>query len=110
MARNRRDLTPVICDPQYPQFTAHSRAMRVLLGLAPEAKLPREGMEPRIVQGIKVWVTPLMGPHRQYYGWGRVRTVKSSTHRVLAECPSCGRVLSAGRLHQHVCPTTISEG
>lgn len=69
--------------------------MREILGLGAMGKLPVEGMDARIVQGVKVWVTPLVGVARR----------KRSTHRVLCECPECGMHLSVGRLHQHRCPT-----
>jgi hypothetical protein len=82
--------------PAFPQWNAHSPQVRELLGLAPTAKLPPEGMSPRVIQGIVVWVNPLppRGAHPRF---------KRSTHRVMAQCPACSKVLSAGRLHQHVC-------
>ena len=73
---------------------AQSRDIREMLGLGDKDKLPVEGMDARIVQGVKIWVTPLVGFSKR----------KRSTHRVLAECPECGKHLSAGRLHQHKCP------
>lgn len=86
-------------------YNAHSREVRVMLGLPEDAKLPREGMEPRRIQGITVWVLPLMGPRvpKRIGRWNRPLERKSSRHRVLAECPDCGKVLSVGRLHQHRC-------
>ena len=71
----------------------HSPEMMETLGLKAGAHLPPEGMPERLIQGVKVWVTP--------YVEGRPR--KSSIHRVMCKCPSCERVLSAGRLHQHIC-------
>lgn len=56
-------------------------------------KWPELGLPPTMVQGVKVWVKPMV----------RVPGKKSSKHRVMCECPNCTRVLSAGRLHQHVC-------
>ena len=92
-----------------PRRNAHHDEIRAMLGLGmvPMPKLPTEGVEPHIIQGIKVWVTPLMGPRvpRCTSRYQRPLEGKSSTHRVLAECPDCGRVLSVGRLHQHVCKT-----
>jgi hypothetical protein len=68
---------------------AQAHEVKTLLGLALGAPLPREGTPMRQVQGITVWVAPLVrGPKR---------------HRVLAHCPSCGRTVSAGRLKQHRC-------
>lgn len=57
------------------------------------SKWPDDGLPPTTVQGVKVWVKPIV----------RVPGRKSSKHRVMCECPECGQVLSVGRLHQHVC-------
>lgn len=56
--------------------------------------LPKEGMPSRIIQGIEVWGAPSEAPRN---GW------KSSKHRVLCKCPTCGCTVSAGRIFQHVC-------
>jgi hypothetical protein len=72
-----------------------------MLHLKAGGHLPIEGMEPRIIQGIKIWVkpVPLIAIFQKHAGYGK----KSSKHRVMAECPQCKREMSAGRLHQHVC-------
>ena len=80
----------------------HADEMKALLGLGYKAKLPEGGMEPRVIQGFKVWVTPA-APKKIVDKWGRKVVLKVSTHRVMAECPHCKKVLSAGRLPQHVC-------
>jgi hypothetical protein len=72
-------------------FNAHSHEMLAFLGVR---KLPVEGMDWREIQGVRVCVRPLVK---------RIDGKKSSTHRVIAECPNCHKLLSAGRLHQHVC-------
>jgi hypothetical protein len=74
-------------------WAMHSDEMLKTLGVE-GSKLPLEGLPQREIQGIQVWVVPHV-PHPN----GR----KSSKHRVLCACPNCGRVLSAGRLHQHKC-------
>lgn len=85
------------------EWNAHSADIREMLGLGRKGKLPAQGMEPRVIQGVKVWVEPA-APARYYYlGPYTPKKIKSSAHRVLAECPRCGEHLSAGRLHQHVC-------
>lgn len=78
-------------DPAWP---VHSTEMLVLLGVT-GGRLPIAGLPIRLVQGIEVWVEPLppAAPGQR----------KRSTHRVLCRCPSCGFVLSAGRLNQHIC-------
>jgi hypothetical protein len=67
-----------------------------MLGLKPTQHLPVEGMPPRLIQGIRIWVEPQKEP-----GAKVSRRNKRSTHRVMAECPICLKVMSAGRLHQH---------
>lgn len=92
---------PVIRDPKHPSWNAHHDDLKVMLGLP--KKLPREGVPPQIIQGIKVWVEPAAAPVLVSKWGGKPRPVKRSTHRVMAECPLCGVHLSAGRLHQHKC-------
>lgn len=79
---------------------AHSGDVMEMLGLKRGGHLPDEGMPARVIQGIKVWVEPTPGPKYDAC-WGRPR--KSSAHRVMCECPDCGKHMSVGRLHQHVC-------
>ena len=80
-----------------PRCHAHSADMMKKLGLTKQ-RLPDAGMEARMVDGIKVWVTPRAEPANK-----ALDVRKSSTHRVLCECPTCGHVLSAGRMFQHNC-------
>jgi hypothetical protein len=82
----------MIRDPQYPQWPAHSHMVNQLLGVT---RLPVKGMPPQVIQGITVFVQPL--PPRQ------PGQRKRSTHRVMAICPGCSRIMSVGRLHQHLC-------
>jgi hypothetical protein len=86
-----------IHDPLYPNQNAQSHHVKRMLGVGEKWNLPKEGMPPRLIQGIKVWVTPL--PEMP-----AGRRTKRSAHRVLAECPDCKRTVSVGRLRQHVCP------
>jgi len=56
--------------------------------------LPVEGMEERLIQGVRVYVKPLppkTGPRRNFCGL-----------RVMAIC-DCGRHVPVGRLRQHRC-------
>ena len=69
-------------------FVASSGRVKVLMGLRPEAKWPTDGLWPRVIQGVMIRVQPLKA--------GRKR------HRVLGECPVCGKVTSLGRLGQHL--------
>lgn len=83
-----------IPDPDNARYPAPSHKVNEMLGVT--GKLPREGMPPREICGIVVWVEPL--PDRPPNV-----TWKRSTHRVRCECPGCGVKLSVGRLRQHVC-------
>ena len=74
---------------------AHSHVMKELFGLRPQQPWPAEGMKPRVIQGILTWVAPLSA--EPDVGRRRCR------HRVMARCPDCAMVLSAGRMHQHLC-------
>lgn len=81
-------------DPRWPERkqNAQSHGVKILLGLDPDAKLPAEGMAPRLIQGVQIYVRPL-----------DPKTSRRRVHRVRAICPDCGADISAGRLHQHVC-------
>lgn len=79
-----------------------------LLGIT-NSKLPKEGIEPREIQGVRnfkrgdrnaeavrisVWVKPSTAGGS---------TNGSRPHRVVCACPGCGQEFSVGRLWQHVC-------
>jgi hypothetical protein len=75
----------------------HNDAVKALLGIGPTEKLPVDGTLPKLINGDTwIWVQPL--PHGPRQRWEHRR----STHRLLACCPECHKVLSAGRLKQHV--------
>jgi len=81
----------------YGPFTwnAHTSYVMEMFGLpAGSRKWPDEGLPPRTVQGILVWVEPKERAKRTF-------GARSKFHRALALCPACGKVLSAGRLFQH---------
>lgn len=78
-------------------WPVHSHHMLEKLGVK-GTKWPDDGMAPRMVDGIKVWVTPRAPAANRQLG-----IKKSSTHRVMCECPGCGDHMSAGRLFQHKC-------
>jgi hypothetical protein len=80
-----------------PNWNAQSRDMMRKLGVVGQY-WPDAGMSPRMVDGIKVWVTPRAEKANRALG-----IKKSSTHRVMCECPGCGLAMSAGRLFQHKC-------
>lgn len=54
--------------------------------------LPTDGLPRQVVNGVTVWVEPAKADpaHR-----------KSSKHRAMCACPTCGKALSIGRLGQH---------
>lgn len=73
------------------------RALGFGYGAPPTGGLGERDVTLSNVGDVRVWVEPLL--HRTA-GPG-VRLFKRSTHRVMCQCPKCGRVLSVGRLHQH---------
>lgn len=89
-------------DSKWGQVRAWSRDVMTLLGLRPGGHLPPEGMAPRSVQGITIWVTP-EPMIRTFDRAAGIPIRKSPKHRVMARCPCCSREMSLGRLAQHVC-------
>lgn len=85
-------------------WPAHSHHMLEKLGVK-GGKWPDEGLGTRMVDGIKVWVLPRNEPANRELG-----IKKSSTHRVMCECPGCGEHMSAGRLAQHRCDAARRRG
>ena len=82
---------PRINSPRYPHYAASSHDILAMLGVK---KLPPEGMPERLIEGIRVYVRPLIprpGVRRNFQGL-----------RVRAIC-QCGRDVAVGRLHQHRC-------
>ena len=79
---------------------AHSMHVLPMLGIPAGGHLPKEGMPPREVQGVTVWVEPAK-PTVMGVRWGRPHIVKSSTHRIMCKCSGCGKTVSLGRLAQH---------
>lgn len=78
-----------LIDPRYPKWdlVAHDPAVKILFGLDPKAKWPKEGMPERRIQGIVCWVEPL----GTYANFMRARCI----------CPECGQRFPIGRLKQH---------
>lgn len=79
------------------KYDASAWDMLKLLGVK---TLPREGMAERTIQGVRVYVAPLVP------GWGK-RWCREGGKcwqglRVMAIC-QCGRHIPVGRLHQHIC-------
>lgn len=88
---------------------AHSHDIKLMLGLTVKQKLPNEGMPPRLIHGIEVWVAPL-APRISQDHIERWRRRYAKPHRVLCRCPQCGKVVSVGRLHQHEMVHTTTTG
>jgi hypothetical protein len=82
-------------------YKAYTGEVMELLGVK---KLPPEGMNLILIQGIWIFVEP--APEPRYVGgfsaWAG-KKIKSSKHRIKAICGTCDKTLSAGRLHQHKC-------
>lgn len=76
-------------------------------GIQPTQHLPVNGAAPRVVDVPAFYGSPAVPGVRVWIAARATRVTdvwrgKSSRHRVLCQCPKCGAVLSAGRLHQHV--------
>jgi hypothetical protein len=94
---------------RYPGRPVHSSRMFELFSLDATAKWPDAGLPPRELPAtdtsngtavdVTVWVRPIT----------RTPGRKSSAHRVRCLCPGCNVELSAGRLFQHVCSTTLTD-
>jgi hypothetical protein len=92
-------------------YNERLRDVLAVLGIKATAHLPREGALPVHVPlrvwfpraawtiDVRVWIAPAFANGRRFPSG---RMWKSSRHRVMCECPSCGTELSAGRLHQHL--------
>lgn len=57
-----------------------------------KAKMPAKGMPIKIIQGITVWVEPLLPKEQRKQRFAL---------RVMCQCPECGFVTAVGRLAQH---------
>lgn len=68
-----------------------------LLGLRAGGHLPPEGMAERFIDGVRVYVAPVVKGDRRVRG-----------HRVYAIC-DCGRHIPVGRLHQHRCAGSVQR-
>lgn len=76
------------------RWRANNGDMMEFLGFKRTAKLPKEGMEQREIQGVQVYVKPSTS--------GDTRARRECKHRVIAIC-TCGQHVPTGRLHQHKC-------
>jgi len=74
----------------YNTLRFFGKKIPALFGIDDE-RLPPEGLDPRMVDGFKVWVEPL----------ARSREA-GKFHRAMLECPHCGRTIPIGRFHQHL--------
>lgn len=71
-------------------MTMDHRDLYEALGLNPNRHLPKEGLGPRHVGNVLIWVDP------------KVEGKSQDAKRVWCRCPHCDRVLTAGKLHQHM--------
>ena len=84
-----------IPSPDNATRPATAGEMKTFFGLRPEDRWPAGGIEEsRYINGIEVWVDPLIGRPGQ----------RKFRIRVMARC-GCGAVLTASRLRQHRCAT-----
>lgn len=85
-----KDLNKAFCDER--GWPIWERGLKVAFGLEPQAKWPDQGLPPRNVQGIAVFVLSK-----------EQAKARGLFHRARAVCPNCHETLSAGRLRQHKC-------
>lgn len=72
----------------HPTWQLKHYQLKELLGL-PTNKLPADfELPPTLVGNVKVFITKSKGTYSQ--------------HRVYCHCPRCDKVVSAGRLQQHM--------
>lgn len=83
-------------------WNMHWSELRVHLGMKLGAKLPKHGIPPRQLMGWTVWVEP-QHPPVEVIRNGMRKKLDTRHHRVKAQCPECGAIISAGRTHQHKC-------
>ena len=76
-------------------YYADARAMREYLGVR---ELPIDGMPPREIQGVTVYVKPQGPKPSPINGRGR----KRMAHRIMIVC-TCGVHVPSGRMRQHKC-------
>jgi endogenous inhibitor of DNA gyrase (YacG/DUF329 family) len=80
-------------DPMHHGWKASSVQLLKMMGFA-DGRAPSLGASPMMVQDIMVWVVPLDFDRNYLYRHRK-------EHRLMAKCPKCGKVVSAGRLQQH---------
>jgi hypothetical protein len=68
----------------------YSYHLYAALGLNPKKHLPKEGLPKQQVGNVTVWVCP------------KDAKVSQDAARVWCTCPKCGKLLTAGKLHQHM--------
>jgi hypothetical protein len=76
------------------QHSGHSWPMRhkelyEALGLNPNRHLPEAGLSDRMVGNVRCWVIP------------KIQGKSQDAARVKCQCPHCGKILTAGKFHQH---------
>jgi len=77
--------------PSHWSYPMNTHAMKSVLGLPP--KLPRDGLPPRMIGNVKVWVEASSRPEGTNF---------RRPHRIMSECPCCQKTIPAGRLAQHM--------
>lgn len=91
MAERRRQFPA----PMIAGRWGRAQAADMLLKLGVRS-LPAEGMAERLIDGVRVYVAPLVESRRR-----KGQRVFQGL-RVMAIC-ACGRHIAVGRLHQHIC-------
>ena len=84
-----------LVNPEYPAYSMQNHHLKKVLGIT--GKLPDQGIAVTKVQG---WSVLVLSKHNAKVNSPGAR---SRPHRIVAICPDCCKVMSAGRTHQHKC-------
>lgn len=85
------DIGPNLSRVDNPRWQISNSTLKQLMGCSPTKHWPDQGVKPKMLGNVRVWVKP----KRPYDG-------HSWRSRAMCDCPQCGKVLNAGRLHQHL--------
>ena len=95
-------ITPPWDDTSPRTIRATANQLKPFFNLKPGQPWPAEGMTPRAVKGIVLFVRPLgklLEPQGPYW---RKNLREGLNSRLMAYCPDCQALVSYGRLHQHM--------
>lgn len=96
MTNSLIDYSKLVKDLRQNGRNMHTHQLYPILGVKGSI-LPKEGIEPRYIGNVLVWVLP-----KEEAEMKAMMLKKRFVARVLCECPYCGKEFSAGTLDQHI--------